>query len=106
MNIDVTADLSSVPVDALTDDQLREAFTANFDKAEELANRAQPFRDRLTRIEARLGRGRLAGFCTDCNAPLFEHDEPRFYEATSTITCGAGKACFDPTAAVQKSTAR
>lgn len=95
MHIKLAADLSEIDVNDLDDDQLRDAFVANFKKAEEIRATATPYAQSCDQIIERLGQGLLVGLCADCGAPLFESDSYVVRERGYTYACAAGACVGD-----------
>lgn len=92
MNIKLAFDLADVDVNDLDDDQLRDAFVANFKRAEAVNARARTYTDACAQIIERLEKGELLGLCRDCGAPIFEHDKYIYRPADVSFTCAA-RAC-------------
>lgn len=95
MNIALPADLADIDVNDLDDDQLRDAFVANFKKAEAIRASAQSYADACDQIIERLGRGLLVGLCADCGAPLFDSDDYVVRERDYAYACAAGGCVGD-----------
>lgn len=87
MNVALPADLADVDVADLKDEDLRDAFNARFRRVEDLHRQCRPHNEALERIIARMGMGQLVGHCSDCDRPLFEHDEKRSYTADGALVC-------------------
>lgn len=91
MNIKAASDLADVDVGELAPSELREAYLANYKRAEAIRVRALQYTEACNQIANRLGKGEFVGLCADCGAPLFDGEAYVVRERGRSYTCAAGR---------------